>query len=309
MSVDATRHQDLNAELVESTVTAVRPSQSPSRRAWRRYRQNRLAMMGSAFLIAVVFLSIFAPLLARYDPTAIDIRSTFEPPSRAHWLGTDQVGRDVWARVLYGGRISLAIGAASAISTVLVGLLLGTLAGYRGGIVDWLIMRLVEVVLSFPTLVLIIFFVTRFGRNATSIVLVMVLFQWPISCRLVRNMTIAIKEVEFVHAAKGFGAKGVHTTIRHVLPAAIGPLTVAGTLLAAQAILIESALSFLGFGISPPTATWGGILTDAQSLTVLETMPWLWLSPGLLITLTVLSINFVGDGVRDALDPRTKDLA
>jgi peptide/nickel transport system permease protein len=282
---------------------------SPSRRAWRRFRKNRLAMIGLSFLVFVVVISIGAPLIARADPIAIDLSSVLEAPSRDHWLGTDQVGRDVLARVLYGGRISLAIGAASAVSTVFVGLILGTLAGYRGGVVDWFVMRLVEVVLSFPTLVLIIFFVTRFGRNATSIVLVMVLFQWPISCRLVRNMTVAIKEVEFVHAAKGFGAGGFHTALRHVIPAAVGPLTVAGTLLAAQAILIESALSFLGFGISPPTATWGGILTDAQSLTVLESMPWLWIPPGVLITFTVLAINFLGDGLRDALDPRTNSLA
>jgi peptide/nickel transport system permease protein len=266
-------------------------------------------MIGLSFLVFVVLISIGAPLIARADPIAIDLSSVLESPSWDHWLGTDQVGRDVLARVLYGGRISLAIGAASAVSTVFVGLVLGTMAGYRGGIIDWLVMRLVEVVLSFPTLVLIIFFVTRFGRNATSIVLVMVLFQWPISCRLVRNMTIAIKEVEFVHAAKGFGAGGFHTAVRHVIPAAVGPLTVAGTLLAAQAILIESALSFLGFGISPPTATWGGILTDAQSLTVLESMPWLWIPPGVLITFTVLAINFLGDGLRDALDPRTNSFA
>jgi peptide/nickel transport system permease protein len=212
------------------------------------------------------------------------------------------------SRLLWGGRVSLTIGFAAAFSTVLLGAILGLLAGYRGGVTDWFIMRLVEIVLSFPSLVLIIFFVTLLGRNLASIILVMVLFQWPLSCRLVRNMTVSIKEWEFVQAARGFGAGGFHTTLRHILPGVVGPLTVAGTLLAATAILLESALSFLGFGISPPTATWGGILNEAQSLTIIETMPWLWIPAGALITMTVLSINFVGDGLRDALDPRLNDL-
>lgn len=292
----------------QSRIEHVSRNQTPFRRAWRRFRANKLAVGGLIFLIAAVIVSLLAPVIAN-DPFAIDLRSILQPPSTEHWLGTDQAGRDVFSRILYGGRVSLLIGFASAFSTVMVGLVLGTVAGYRGKAFDWLFMRLVEVVLSFPTLVLIIFFVTRFGRNVTSIVLVMALFQWPIAGRLVRNMTVAVKELEFVQAARAFGARGVHTTLHHLVPAAVGPLTVAGTLLAAQAILIESALSFLGFGISPPTATWGSILNEAQSLTVLETMPWLWIPPGLLITLTVLAINFVGDGLRDGLDPRASELA
>jgi peptide/nickel transport system permease protein len=284
-----------------------KPGQSLARLAWRRFRRNRLAFGGLVFLVIIVLLSAFAPWVARTDPVSLNLRAILQAPSGDHWLGTDQVGRDVLARVLYGGRISLAIGGAAAVSTVFAGMILGLLAGYRGGVIDWIIMRAVEVILSFPTLVLIIFFVTRFGQNARSIVLVVVLFQWPLSCRLVRNMTMSIREVDFVQSAKGFGAGGFHTTVKHILPAAIGPLTVAGTLLAATSILLESALSFLGFGISPPTATWGGILTEAQSLTVLEQTPWLWIPPGLLIALTVLSINFVGDGLRDALDPRTRE--
>lgn len=284
------------------------PIHSPARRAWHRFLRNKLAVTGLIILTILVVASIGAPWLASGDPTSIDLRSILKPPSGEHLLGTDQAGRDVLARVLWGGRISLTIGFAAATSTVLLGSILGLLAGYLGGAVDWFIMRLVEIVLSFPSLVLIIFFVTLLGRNLGSIILVMVLFQWPLSCRLVRNMTVSIKEWEFVHAARAFGAGGLHTTLRHILPGVIGPLTVAGTLLAATAILLESALSFLGFGISPPTATWGGILNEAQSLTVLETMPWLWIPPGTLITMTVLSINFVGDGLRDALDPRISDL-
>ncbi len=283
------------------------PPRSPAKRALRRFLRNKLAVLGVFILLIVIVASVGAPVFAKVNPSAIDLSSVLDTPSREHLLGTDQAGRDVLARVLHGGRVSLTIGFAAAASTVLLGLALGLVAGYRGGIADWVIMRLVEVVLSFPTLVLIIFFITRFGRTVGTIVLVMALFQWPLACRLVRNMTVSIKELEFVHAARAFGAKGLHTTLRHVLPAAIGPLTVAGTLLAAQAILVESALAFLGFGIAPPTPSWGGILNEAQSLTVLETMPWLWIPPGLLITLTVLSINFVGDGLRDALDPRVNE--
>jgi len=298
---------ELDAGLVQSSVVDGAPIYSPARRAWRRFRRNKLAMGGLIALTILVLASLLAPWLAM-DPTAIDLGAVLDPPSRDHWLGTDQAGRDVLARLLWGGRVSLTIGFAAAFSTVLVGAILGLLAGYRGGVTDWFIMRLVEIVLSFPSLVLIIFFVTLLGRNLASIILVMVLFQWPLSCRLVRNMTVSIKEWEFVQAARGFGAGGLHTTLRHILPGVVGPLTVAGTLLAATAILLESALSFLGFGISPPTATWGGILNEAQSLTIIETMPWLWIPAGALITVTVLSINFVGDGLRDALDPRLNDL-
>jgi peptide/nickel transport system permease protein len=299
--------EEVDAALVHATAVDGAPTHSPARRAWHRFRRNKLAMGGLIVLTILVLASFLAPWLAK-DPTAIDLGAVLEPPSREHLLGTDQAGRDVLARLLWGGRISLTIGFAAAISTVLLGALLGLLAGYRGGAVDWFIMRLVEIVLSFPSLVLVIFFVTLLGRNLGSIILVMVLFQWPLSCRLVRNMTVSIKEWEFVQAARGFGARGFHTTLRHILPGVIGPLTVAGTLLAATAILLESALSFLGFGISPPTATWGSILNEAQSLTIIESMPWLWIPAGALITMTVLSINFVGDGLRDALDPRLNDL-
>ncbi len=304
---DVQEVSDALIEELEGAAKSAKSHQSPSRRAWRRFRRNKLAMSGLVFLVFVVVLSALGPLIAP-DPLAIDLAAVLRPPAWEYWLGTDQAGRDVFARVVSGGRVSLTIGFASAISTVLVGLVLGTIAGYRGGVFDWFFMRLVEVVLSFPTLVLIIFFVTRFGRSVTSIVLVMALFQWPIAGRLVRNMSVAVKELEFVQAARAFGAKGFHTAVRHVLPSAVGPLTVAGTLLVAQAILIESALSFLGFGISPPTATWGSILNEAQSLTILETMPWLWIPAGLLITLTVLAINFVGDGLRDGLDPRASEM-
>jgi len=285
------------------------PPASPARRAWRQFRRNKLAVVGLCLLSVFVIVSVLAPWLARHDPAAIDLRAVLQGPSRRHWLGTDLAGRDVFARLLWGGRVSLTIGFAAASSTVVLGAALGLLAGYRGGAVDWVIMRMVEVVLSFPSLVLVIFFVTLLGRTLGSIILVMVLFQWPTSCRLVRNMTVSLKEREFVQASKAFGAGGLRVTLRHVLPGVVGPLCVAGTLLAATAILLESALSFLGFGIAPPTATWGGILNEAQSLTVLESMPWLWLPAGSLIALTVLSINFLGDGLRDALDPRLNDLA
>jgi peptide/nickel transport system permease protein len=298
---------ELDAGVAPSPVIEGAPIHSPAGRAWRRFRRSKLAMGGLIVLSILVLASLLAPWLAK-DPSAIDLGAVLDPPSWDHWLGTDQAGRDVLARLLWGGRVSLTIGFAAAVSTVLLGAILGLLAGYRGGVIDWFIMRLVEIVLSFPSLVLIIFFVTLLGRNLASIILVMVLFQWPLSCRLVRNMTVSIKEWEFVQAARGFGAGGFHTTLRHVLPGVVGPLTVAGTLLAATAILLESALSFLGFGLSPPTATWGSILNEAQSLTIIETMPWLWVPAGALITLTVLSINFVGDGLRDALDPRLNDL-
>ena len=294
---------DDNVALVVDEV----PVYTPIRRAWLRFRRNKLAMTGLVLLVVFVIASIGAPWLATKSPSEIDLRAVLDAPSRKHWLGTDQAGRDVLARVLWGGRVSLTIGFAAAFSTVLFGALLGLIAGYRGGAVDWFIMRLVEVVLSFPSLVLIIFFVTLLGRNLGSIIIVMILFQWPTSCGLVRNMTISMKEWEFVQAARGFGARGIHITLRHILPGVIGPLTVSATLLAAgRPCSCRRCRSSVRNRAAD--RDWGGILNQAQSITVIETMPWLWIPPGALIALTVLSINFVGDGLRDALDPRLNDL-
>jgi peptide/nickel transport system permease protein len=290
---------EANAELAgEST------SRSPLRIAMRGFMHHRLAMVALAFLILVAVLAIFAPLIAPFDPNAVDISHFRQPPSGTHWLGTDEAGRDVLSRLLYGAQVSLTVGVTAALSAGFIGLALGLLAGFLGGWVDASIMRLTEVVLSFPSLIVIILLVAIVGPSIGSIVLVIALFEWPTGCRIVRQVTRVTKEAGYVTAAKSVGVGNLRLMSRHMIGSVTSPLTVIVTLLSAQAILLEAALSFLGLGVNPPQASWGGMLQSAQSLTVLSNYWWLWLPPGVAIGLTVLAINFVGDGLRDAFDPR-----
>lgn len=279
-------------------------SRSPLRIALRGFVHHRLAMVGLAFLIIVALLAILAPLIAPFDPNSVDISHFRQAPSGAHWLGTDEAGRDVLSRLLYGAQVSLTVGVTAALSAGLIGLALGLLAGFLGGWVDAAIMRLTEVVLSFPSLIVIILLVAIVGPSIGSIILVIALFEWPTGCRIVRQVTRVTKEAGYVTAARSVGVGNVRLMSRHMIGSVTSPLTVIVTLLSAQAILLEAALSFLGLGVNPPQASWGGMLQSAQSLTVLSNYWWLWLPPGVAIGLTVLAINFVGDGLRDAFDPR-----
>jgi peptide/nickel transport system permease protein len=277
---------------------------SPWRTALRRFRRHRLALLGLVVLVALVLVALLAPLLAPYDPNLVDLASFQKAPSAAHWLGTDSAGRDVLSRLVFGTRVSLTVGIAAALSAGVLGLTLGLLAGILGGAVDTLIMRIVEVFLSFPSLIVIILLVAVLGPSITTIVLVIAVFEWPTACRIVRQMALTLREMDFVLAARAIGCSKLRIMTRHILGGVVSPLTVVVTLLSAQAILLEAALSFLGLGVTQPQASWGGMLQRAQSLTILEGMPWLWLPPGIAIAVTVLAINFVGDGLRDALDPR-----
>jgi len=281
-----------------------RPSQSPLRFALSRFRRHKLAVTGLVMLIILAILAILAPWIAPFDPNTVDLAQFRHPSSSAHWLGTDEAGRDVLSRLLYGARVSLTVGVAAALSAGFIGLTLGLLAGFLGGWVDATVMRLTEVVLSFPSLVVIILLVAVLGPSVTTIVVVIALFEWPTGCRIVRQITRVTKETGFVLAARSIGASNLRLMLRHTIGSVTSPLTVVVTLLSAQAILLEAALSFLGLGVNPPQASWGGMLQSAQSLTVLSAYPWLWLPPGIAIAVTVLSINFVGDGLRDAFDPR-----
>jgi peptide/nickel transport system permease protein len=269
-----------------------------------RFRRHRLAMIGLVILVILAVLAILAPWIRPYDPNTVDLAQFRAGPSGAHWLGTDEAGRDVLSRLLYGARVSLTVGVVAALSAGFVGLTLGLLSGFLGGWVDAAIMRLTEVVLSFPSLVVIILLVAAIGPSVTTIIVVIAVFEWPTGCRIVRQVTRVTKETGFVLAARSVGASNVRLILRHTLGSVVSPLTVVVTLLSAQAILLEASLSFLGLGVNPPQASWGGMLQAAQSLTVLSDYPWLWLPPGIAIAVTVLSINFVGDGLRDAFDPR-----
>ena len=286
-------------------VAVVRPPRSTSfwGLASRRFLRHRPAVAGLVVLAAIAAMAVFAPILAPHDPTAID--PVFNaPPSEAHPLGTDSVGRDVMSRLIYAGRVSLSVGLLAVTMYVAIGTTVGALSGYHGGVVDGALSRLTDVVLSFPPLIIILFAVSVFGRpSLANVIVVLGLLGWPLVSRLVRGQFLALRGLEFVLAARATGASDARVVAAHLLPNAMAPVLVAATFGTANAILIEAALSFLGLGVQPPTPSWGNMLTDAQSLTILQQMPWLWVPPGCMILVAVLAINFVGDGLRDALDP------
>jgi peptide/nickel transport system permease protein len=279
---------------------------SPGRMALRRFLRHRLALIGLAVIALIALVSILAPLIAPMDPYKVDLAFFRKPPSPMHPLGTDSAGRDVLSRLLYAGQVSLTVGLVAALMSTSIGLILGSTAGTYGGWVDVTIMRVTDVVLSFPALVVIITLVALVGPSMFTIVLGIGLFFWPTACRIVRGLSLSLREQDFFVAAQAMGATRGHIIVRHLIPSVLSPLTVTATFAVAQAILLEAALSFLGLGIRPPQPSWGNMLSDAQSLTILESMPWLWLPPGLAIAITVLAINFIGDGLRDALDPRQR---
>ena len=280
-------------------------AESNWRGAARRFVRHRAALAGIALLAAAAIIASVAPLIAP-DPYATSLLHARAAPGAAHWLGTDTLGRDVLARLIWGTRVSLTVGAAAVALYVAIGTLLGAVAGYFSGLVDAVIMRLVDVVLAFPTLLIVLALVAISGQNLGNIILAIGLTGWPPIARLVRSSFLSLREQDFVRAARVLGAGAPRIMFRHLLPLASGPLMVAATFGMASAVLMEAGLSFLGVGVQPPTASWGNMLTQAQSLSVLQNMPWLWLPPCLCIALVVLSINFVGDGLRDALDPRSE---
>jgi peptide/nickel transport system permease protein len=295
-------HSVDEAPATVSPLVPVRPAPLRSK-ALFRFTRHRLALGGSIVLLVVVLIAVVAPFVTM-DPDAVDLRAVRQAPSGAHVLGTDLIGRDVWSRVAHGARTSLSVGILAVSLYVLVGTLLGAVAGYFGGWLDQLVMRLVDIVLSIPLLLMVIVFVSVVGPGLLSVITVIGLLGWPGTARLVRGQLLSLREEEFIMAARVVGASAPRIVLRHLLPNALAPLTVLATFGVAAAILLEASLSFLGLGVRPPTPSWGNILFDAQSPTVLSDMPWLWLSPGLAIAITVLAVNFIGDGIRDAVDPR-----
>jgi peptide/nickel transport system permease protein len=275
---------------------------------WRDFRRHPMALVGLGILAAIVLLSVFANL-SPYDPESVDVANRFSPPSWQHPLGTDRSGRDVATRILYGGRVSLTVGVAAVLTAVILGSLVGGLAGFYGGLTDNLLMRFTDAVLSFPSLFVLILlsFLLRESQlpllsgGVGSIALVIGATSWMGVARLVRATFLGLKEEEFVTAARSYGATNARIVTTHITPNAAGPIIVNATMGVAWAILIESGLSFLGFGIQPPTPSWGNMLTDAQS--TLSLYPWLAVFPGMMIFLTVIAINAIGDALRDALDP------
>lgn len=272
-----------------------------------KFRQNRLAMLGGFFFSLLVLTAIFAELIAPYDPTAINLLHTYAPPSREHILGTDSLGRDVLSRLIYGTRISLTIGFLATLFTMLLGIILGSLAGYFGGKLDNLIMRATDLMLNFPFLLLVLTLVAVLEEiNLFTFVAIIALTSWPGMTRIIRGLYLRLREQEFILAAKALGCSHGRIIFYHLLPNVFFPIITQASLTMATMIVIESGLSFLGFGVAEPTPTWGNMMTDAQSMLVLKHYPHLWIPPGLAILCTVLAINFIGDGLRDATDPRLR---
>jgi peptide/nickel transport system permease protein len=280
------------------------PARSPGSRAMKRFLRHRLAVAGLVMLGVLVFLAVFAPLVTPIKPEEIDLLARNQPPSWAHLFGTDQTGRDVFSRTIYAGRVSLLVGVASVAISLIIGTTLGALAGYFGGLVDTLIMRFVDVVMTFPSIIVLLALAAIIGPGLEKTIVVIGLLSWPLACRLVRAKFLSLREQEFVQAAHALGVRPGRTILRHLLPNVTDVLVVFGTLGVANAILLEAGLSFLGLGVQPPTASWGNLINVARNVSILENQPWQWMPAGLFTVLAVLATNFIGDGLRDALDPR-----
>ena len=272
---------------------------------FRRFRRHRLAMVSLVVLIILVGAALLAPWIAPYDPDAI-VGTFSGAPCLEHWFGTDQIGRDVLSRLLYAMRISLLVGVLATLISTVIGVILGLIAGYFGGIADMVIMRFTDMVMSFPYILLVLVAAAIFRPGLWNIILILGFVDWPGIARLVRGNVLNLRETNFVKGSIVSGMPVRHILFSEILPNTVAPILVYATSVLALSMLDEAALSFLGQGVQPPTASLGNMLNGAQSLTVLTKQPWLWIPAGLLIVILVMSINFIGDALRDALDPNSR---
>lgn len=274
--------------------------------AWRRFRRNPRALLGLVVLVLLALSAIFAPQLSRYPQDKVNMAISEQAPSAEHWLGTDELGRDVWSRLLYGGRVSLTVGLVAVSIFVTIGVFLGSMAGYYSGIVDSIVMRTTDVIMMLPFFPLALTMAAVLKPSVYNTMIILGLLGWTGICRLVRGEFLTLRKRDFVEAAIAEGAGDFRIIFRHILPNTVAPIMVAATLGVAGAITSEAGLSFLGFGVQQPTPSWGNMLAEAINLRVVVLQPWLWIPPGLIIFVAVLAVNLVGDGLRDALDPRLK---
>lgn len=271
-----------------------------------KFLKNKLALIGLIGVILIVAMAVFAPWIAPYDPAYQTLTNTLAPPSLDHLLGTDELGRDTFSRLLYGARVSLLVSFTAVIGMKTIGIIVGASAGYFGGWLDSVLMRIVDVVISFPQIFLLITMLAILEPGLRTIILVFVFFSWTGTARLVRGEFLSLRSRDFVLAAQTMGLSTRKIIFSHILPNAMGPVIVSSTLSIGGVILSESALSFLGLGIQPPTPSWGNMLQGAQDYHIMLNAWWYPLFPGLMILVTILAFNFMGDGLRDALDPRGK---
>lgn len=282
----------------------------PWRIAWERFRKNRIALVGASMFIIIVLAVIFIPILSPYEISAFDLQDKEMPPSAKHWLGTDEQGRDVMLRLFTGGRISILVGLMAAGVSVTLGSIIGGIAGYYGGRIDNLLMRFAEIVYSIPFTPTVISISAALMWKVSSdkkmffVMLLIGVLSWPGLARIVRGQILSLREQEFMLATEVLGISDRSKIARHLLPNTLAFIIVSATLGMASAILTEAGLSFLGLGVTPPTPTWGNMVERARNTNVFRTMQWLWIPPGVMIMLTVVSINLLGEGLRDAFDPK-----
>ncbi len=278
------------------------PGASPWQDAFGRLRRNRLAMLGLTALLVFVLAAILAPWIVPFSFDKTNLPYGAKPPTRTHLLGTDELGRDLFTRILYGARISFAVGILATLVSLTIGVTYGSVAGYAGGRLDHLMMRIVDILYGLPFMFFVIILMVIFGRNILNLFVALGAVQWLTMARIVRGQVLSLKVREFVLAAQAIGASPLRLLARHVLPNAVGPIVVYATLTVPAVMLEEAFLSFLGLGVQPPMASWGSLASDGAA--AMEVYPWLILFPGLALTVTLLSLNFLGDGLRDALDPQ-----
>lgn len=279
---------------------------SSLRMIMKRFCKHKLAVASLYFLSILTILAILAPLIAPYDPNQVSTAFS-KPPSLKHWLGTDQIGRDMLSRLLYATRISLFVGIAATVISTIIGVFLGLVAGYFGGLVDIIIMRITDTIMSFPYILLVLVAAAIFKPGLWNIILILGFVDWPGAARLVRGNVLSIRETNFIKGNVVAGMPNRYILFSEILPNTIGPVLIYATSVFAISILDEAALSFLGMGVRPPMASLGNILNGAESITILTSKFWLWVPAGLIIILLVVSINFVGDALRDAIDPSAKE--
>jgi peptide/nickel transport system permease protein len=272
-------------------------------RILRKFFGNRLSVVGLVIFGVIVFASIFAHFIARCDPMRVDVMNILQPPTYRHILGTDKIGRDVFARILYGGQISIFVGFGSALGAGFIGVLLGCYAGYKGGWLDNIVLRISEIFMAFPSIILVLLLVSIVGQSLWNLVGIFMLTGWCSIYRMTRAKILSIREEEYVQALRAFGISNFLICYKHMLPNALGPILVNITLSTATFILRETSLSFLGLGVPLNIPTWGNILNVAQDISVLRENWWMWIPVGLVISIFIMSINFIGDGLRDCADP------
>lgn len=274
---------------------------SGSKRAWLEFRRNRFALAGAAFMVFIAFMAVFAPIVSTHDPYTQSLRKRMKPPTTEHWLGTDELGRDVYSRLVYGARVSLFVGLVGTAAGVVCGTVVGLISGFFGGWVDTIIMRAIDIMYSFPGIVLAILLVSVLGPSVLNLIIVLAIWAVPSLSRIVRGNVLSLKEQDYAEAARALGAGRLRIMFLHLLPNTLAPIIVYATLGVAGAILTTAALGFLGLGVQPPQAEWGNMLSNGRQY--LRRAPLLMVFPGALISMTVISINLIGDALRDALDP------